>query len=51
MKSFNSGSISNVYELKFEKLSVNSDVELTHLAIKYGLIDLNPVSEHTKNVT
>lgn len=35
----------------FEKLSVNSDVELTHLAIKYGLIDLNPVSEHTKNVT
>ncbi len=29
----------------FEKLNVNSDVELTHLAIKHGLIDLNTLTD------
>ncbi len=27
----------------FEKLNVSTDVELTHVAIKYGLIDLKPM--------
>ncbi len=32
----------NTYRYRlFEKLNVNSDVELTHLAIRYGLLDLD----------
>ena len=33
----------------FEKLAINSDVELTHMAIKHGMIDVKLPTEHSEN--